>query len=128
MSDSVYSIAWNRQRLAWSKRSESAPWLVEAILMERVLLEGRPQMRIVARLAGILEDKIDDLSARDQFWSAAQHKLGKMRRLNHRGIWQIESLLAQRIPKAAPAKLATKVRPSAHSVRGPHQPVTLRSR
>ena len=56
---SSFSVCWNRRRLAWRRHSERAPWQLEAILCERVLLEGRPQLRIVARLAGILEDERD---------------------------------------------------------------------
>ena len=55
---SSFSVCWNRRRLAWRRHSERAPWQLEAILCERMLLEGRPQLRIVARLAGILEDEI----------------------------------------------------------------------
>jgi hypothetical protein len=49
----TYDLAWN-----WSRRSEAAPWQLEADLCERVLLEGRPQVRVVGRLAGIFEDEI----------------------------------------------------------------------
>jgi hypothetical protein len=74
-----FSIAWNRTRLTWSKRSECAPWLIEAVLCERVLLEGRPQIRIVGRLAGILEDEVENPVRRDKFWGEASRKLGKLR-------------------------------------------------
>ena len=50
---SSFSVCWNRRRLAWRRHSERAPLQLEAILCERVLLEGRPQLRIVTRLAGI---------------------------------------------------------------------------
>ena len=56
---SSFSVCWNRRRLAWRRHSERAPWQLEAILCERVLLGGRPQLRIVGRLAGILEEEID---------------------------------------------------------------------
>jgi hypothetical protein len=65
-----------------------APWLIEAILCERVLLEGKPQMKIVARLAAINEERVGEISERDYFWSQARRKLGKLRRLNDREIWQ----------------------------------------
>jgi hypothetical protein len=98
---SSFSVCWNRHRLAWRRHSERAPWQLEAILCERVLLEGRPQLRIVSRLAGILEDEIDSPANRDQFWHDARRKLGKLRRLSQRDIWQIEIMLAKRIPKPA---------------------------
>jgi hypothetical protein len=34
-----------------------------------------------------------------RFWHAARKKLGKLRRLSPRDIWQIEIMLAKRIPK-----------------------------
>lgn len=53
----TYDLAWNRTRLTWSRRSESVPWQLQAILLERALIEGRPALRIVARLAGIRSGK-----------------------------------------------------------------------
>jgi hypothetical protein len=99
---SSFSVCWNRRGLAWRRHSERAPWQLEAILCERVLLEGRPQLRIVGRLAGILEDEIDNPASRDQFWHDARRKLGKLRRLDQRDIWAIESLIGARIAKAVP--------------------------
>ena len=64
-----------------------------------MLLEGRPQLRIVARLAGILEDEIDSPASQDQFFHDAGRKLGKLRRLNQRDVWQIEIMINARIPK-----------------------------
>jgi hypothetical protein len=61
--------------IAWYKRSERDPWEVEAILCGRVLVEGRPQMRIVGRLARYIEDRQDQPAEREQFWSAAQRRL-----------------------------------------------------
>jgi hypothetical protein len=121
-----FEICWNRRRfLEWRRDPENAPLLIEAILLERVLLDGRPQLEIVAPLATIDEDRTDEAAARDLFWRDARRKLGKLRRLSQRDIWQIESLLAQRIPKAAPDRSTdanATVRPSANSVNGPHQP------
>jgi hypothetical protein len=44
-----FEVAWNRRhRLEWRRNPESAPSMVEAILLfECALIEGRPQMRIV---------------------------------------------------------------------------------
>jgi hypothetical protein len=130
---SSFSVCWNRRSLAWRRHSKRAPWQLEAILCERVLLEGRPALRIVARLAGILEDEIEDLAAREHFWSAAQRKLGKLRRLNQRDLWKIEALIAERIPRAAHTGTnvpVSTIRPSAHPIRDPHQPLqgTFRAR
>jgi hypothetical protein len=47
-----FSLAWNRRRLEWRHDPEKSRWQLECVLCERVLLEGRPQLRIVARLAG----------------------------------------------------------------------------
>jgi hypothetical protein len=105
---SSFSVCWNRRRLAWRRHSDRAPWQLEAILCERVLLEGRPQMRIVARLAGILEDEIDHAGAIDRFWSDAKRKLGKLRRLSARDIAAIESLIAARIAKPVPVPAQAK--------------------
>ena len=46
-----FSLAWNRRRLEWRHDPEKSRWQLECVLCERVLLEGRPQLRIVARLA-----------------------------------------------------------------------------
>ena len=110
-----FSLAWNRRRLAWYRGSESAPWQLECILCERVLLEGRPQLRIVGRLAGLLEDELDNPASRDQFWNDARRKLGKLRRLTQRDILAIETMLAKRIPKPrmpVAAKLSTTQEPA----------------
>ena len=96
---SSFSICWNRRRLAWRRYSERAPWQLEAILCERVLLEGRPQLRIVARLAGILEEEIYTPASRDTFWHDARRKLGKLRRLNQRDLSDIEIMIGARIAK-----------------------------
>jgi hypothetical protein len=39
-----YDIAWNRRRLEWRKQPQDAPWLIEAILCERTLIEGKPAL------------------------------------------------------------------------------------
>lgn len=67
-----------------------------------MLLEGRPQLSIVARLSGVLEDEIDSPASRDQFWYDARRMLGKLRRLNQSDIWQIEILIGARIAKPVP--------------------------
>jgi|SRR6516165_2402316 hypothetical protein len=126
----TYDIAWNRRKLEWRKPQE-APWMVEAILLERTLIEGRPQMRIVCRVAAINEDRTDEISERDYFWHQARRRLGKLQRLHQRDIGAIESLLAKRIPKLpVPVSASPTARPSAHPVCGPHAPLrqALRAR
>jgi hypothetical protein len=76
---SQFSVAWNRVRLTWYRNSERAPWSLEAILCEHVLIEGAPTMRVLKRLAGILEDEIDNPASQDAFWHDARRKLGKLR-------------------------------------------------
>jgi hypothetical protein len=49
--------------------------------------------------------------------------LGKLRRLSQSDIWQIEILIAARIPKPMPAACPLTVRPSANPIPGPHQPL-----
>jgi len=114
-----FEVCWNRRRLEWRRDPENASCLIEAILLERVLLDGRPQLEIVARLAAIDEDRTDETAARHLFWREARRKLGKLRRLSLRDIWQIESVLAKRIPKPQPISDEigghSEVRPSATS-------------
>jgi hypothetical protein len=96
---SSFSICWNRVRLEWRKHSE---WAQEAVLCERVLLEGKPTLRIVCRIARVFEDRIDEASERDRFWHAARHRLGRLRRLSARDVSQIEGEIAKRVPKPQP--------------------------
>jgi hypothetical protein len=77
---------------------------LECTLLERVLLEGRPQLRILRRLASILEDEIDSPANLDQFWHDARYKLGKLRRLSQSDRWQIEMLISARIAKPVPVR------------------------
>jgi hypothetical protein len=64
-------------------------------LLERVLLDGRPQLKSSRGLPAIDENRIDEAAARDLFWRDARRKLGKLRRLSPRDIWQVEILLAE---------------------------------
>ena len=57
------------------------------ISSKRAPIGGRHALRIVGRLAGILEDEIDIAASRDQFWHDARRKLGKLRRLSRSDIW-----------------------------------------
>jgi hypothetical protein len=99
-------------------------WLIEAILLQRILLEGHPQLRIIGWLARIREDELDAPYARDRFWSDAQYKLGKCRRLSPRDRDEIERLLAVRVPRPAAVPAQTPATPGTHSVAGPHSPLT----
>ena len=75
--------------------SQRPPLLMEAILLERVLLDGRPQLKSSRGLPAIDENRIDEAAARDLFWRDARRNLGKLRRLSPRDIWQVEILLAE---------------------------------
>jgi len=127
-----FEICWNRRRfLEWRRDPENAPLLIEAILLERVLLDGWPQLEIVARLAAIDEDRTDEAAARDLFWREARRNLGKLRRLSPRDIWQVEITLAKRIPMPQNrTPQPSTVRPSANPVTGPLRPLrqALRAR
>ena len=117
-----FDVCWNRAWLTWYRRSESAPFRLEAILCERTLIEGKPALRIIARLARILEEELENPASCNQFWRDASRKLGKLRRLDQRDIGQIESLLAKKMPKPS-AIYAPTLAPSANPVNGPHQPL-----
>jgi len=91
-------------------------------LCERTLIAGKPALRIIARLARILEDELDNPVSRDKFWCDARRKLGKLRRLNQRDIETIETLIAKKIPKPAATHEPT-MRPSAYPIGGPHSPL-----
>ena len=120
-----FEICWNRRRFQWRWRNpENAPLFIEAILLERVLLDGRPQLEIVARLATIDEDRTDEAAARDLFWREARCKLGKLRRLSPRDIWQVEIMLVKRIPKPQ-NRMRRNRRPFARA-RTPSSPRTSR--
>jgi hypothetical protein len=67
-----------------------------------VPLEGKPTLRIVCRIARVVEDRIDETSERDRFWHVARHRLGRLRRLSPRDVWQIEGEIAKRVPKPQP--------------------------
>ena len=126
-----FEICWNRRRfLEWRRNPENAPLLIEAILLERVLLDDSPQLEIVAWLAAIDEDRTDEAAARDLFWREARCKLGKLRRLSPRDIWQVEIMLVKRIPKPQNrmSPQPSTVRPGANPVIAPHQPQTLPAR
>ena len=49
MTDSQFSVAWNRV-CKW-RRHGNELWVYEAILCGRTLLNGRPTLKIAARLA-----------------------------------------------------------------------------
>jgi hypothetical protein len=59
-------------------------------LCERALIERKPALRIIGRLATILEDEIDNPASRGLFWHDGRLKLGKLRRLTQRDVWAIE--------------------------------------
>jgi hypothetical protein len=66
-----FEIAWNRRRLARREHGERAPLVQDAILLERVLGD-RPHLKIVFRVASVIEDRQNDPAERDRFWSSAR--------------------------------------------------------
>jgi hypothetical protein len=104
----TYSLAWNRRRLESRRDPENSTWKLECVLCERIILEGRPTIRLVAILAAIFEHDLDNPARRDAFWHAARKKLGKLRRLTMRDIPAIENLIADRVPKPLPPPQAAE--------------------
>ncbi|MGY8668535.1 hypothetical protein Q3C01_40060 [Bradyrhizobium sp. UFLA05-109] len=94
-----FEIAWNRRRLASRYLKEPAPWVQDAILLERVLLDGQAQLKIVCRIASVVEDRLNDPTERDHFWRVARARLGKVHRLTGRDRADIERLLATNVPR-----------------------------
>jgi hypothetical protein len=88
---SSFSVCWNRVRLEWRNHPERAPWAQEAVLCERVLLEGKPTLKIVCRIARVIEDRIGETSERDRFWHSARARLGRLHRLSPRDRLQVSS-------------------------------------
>jgi hypothetical protein len=92
-----FEIAWNRRRLARREHGERAPLVQDAILLERVLGD-RPHLKIVFRVASVIEDRQNDPAERDRFWSSARARLGRLPRLSSRDRDEIEGMIAGRIP------------------------------
>ncbi|MGV7219329.1 hypothetical protein [Bradyrhizobium sp. UFLA05-112] len=103
-----FEIAWNRRRLGARHLKERAPWVQDAILLERVLVEGRQLLKIVCRVAAVIEDRLNDPAERDRFWHAARARLGKAHRLSPRDRDEIEALIAQRIAMPVAASQAAE--------------------
>lgn len=93
-----FEIAWNRRRLAGREHNERAPLVQDAILLKRVLLEGRPALKIVCCVASVIEDRLNDPAERDRFWHVAGARLSKLHRLSPRDRDEIEGMIAGRIP------------------------------
>jgi len=74
-------------------------------------LRASRNLRMVARLDGILEDEIDSVPARDAFWHQVRKKLGKLRRLSQSDIWQIEIMVSARIAKPQPGRSRRMLQP-----------------
>ena len=48
-------------------------------------------MKVICRIARIIEDHVDDPPEQERFWhAAARARFGKLHRLDHRDRWQIE--------------------------------------
>ena len=102
-----FEIAWNRRRLASREHGQRAPLVQDAILLERVHGD-RPHLKIVCRIASVIEERQNDPAERDRFWSSARARLGKVHRLSQGDLDQIESALANKVPKPVPVKQAAE--------------------
>src|SRR5262245_11811649 len=103
-----FEIALNRRRLAGRPLKERASWVQDAILLERVLVEGEPQLKIACRVASVVEDRLNDPAERDHFWRVACARLGKVRRLSDRDRAEIERTLARKVPRPNPVPQAAE--------------------
>ena len=92
---SNFAIDWTRHRLQWHKNDDR--WVVQATLVERIVLDAAPRLKIVCNLARIDEDRIGDTAARESFWHAMQQRLGRM--FSPRDRDQIEALIAEKVPR-----------------------------
>jgi len=121
-----YEIAWHA---AARGRAREVRFVLQASLLQRTLVGRRPAYKTAANLAWIAENETTNPAARERFWSSCRERLGRMTRLDDRALDSIESQLALKVPKpemiptARPSPL-----PSAHPVRGPHQPLCGRAR
>jgi hypothetical protein len=100
-----FEIAWPRK--FFQRRRNEGVWLLEATLLERKILDGKPRMQIVCRLATIDEEHVSTDGAveiREAFWHAAQARLGRLYRLTDRDLDEIETQLAARVPKPMPVQ------------------------
>jgi hypothetical protein len=72
-----FEVAFPRRRQESRRDPNLDRWTIECLLLERVLVEGRPCFKTVKKLAIIAEDEVCALAAVERFWSAAMLKLGK---------------------------------------------------
>jgi hypothetical protein len=107
-----FQISWQRKHVqSRSRTRDYEQWFVEAHLIERKLVDGRPQMQLVCRLASISEVHANSegaIAAREQFWSYAAARLGRLTRLSDRDLDEIEQLIARRVPKPSPLPQAAE--------------------
>jgi hypothetical protein len=105
-----WKIAKDAKHLEWRRRET---WRLEAVLLERRLLNGKPAMQIVCALAAINEDEAHAdgaIEAREAFWHDAAARIGRLHRLTDRDLDEIEACLAKRIgPRPLPAVQIGKV-------------------
>jgi hypothetical protein len=106
----TFDIAWPRKHVEWRGRPREN-WFVEALLTERRLVNGRPQMQLFCRLAAIDEEHAHadgSIDAREKFWADASRRLGRLYRLSDRDLDEIEALLVRRAPKPSPIRQAAE--------------------
>ena len=110
-----FDIAWPRKHLEWRRHSQAEVWLLEVVLLERRLLNGKPQMQIICKLASIDEEHASpngSIAAREKFWHDASARLGRLYRLTDRDLDEIEACIAERVgPK--PLSVRPQAKPEA---------------
>ena len=99
-----FRICWNR--LDWEPGEP--PSVLDATLVERILVGGRPTLRVVCRLASINEDRCDHIAEREAFWRTARVRLSKLYQLSAYDIDAIEAQLRQRVPLPLPAAIQAR--------------------
>jgi hypothetical protein len=105
-----FDVVWPRKHVEWRRRET---WRLEAVLLERRIVDGKPAMQIICTLAAINEDEAHPdgaIEAQEHFWHDVSRRLGRLYRLSDRDLDEIEACLAKRIgPRPLPAVQIGKV-------------------
>jgi hypothetical protein len=90
-------IRWLKYRsVALWHQGEPPITRVKAVLVESVRINGKPRQRHIAFIESYQEGKIDQISARCNFWRRARERLKEIK-LTAQQRRQIEAMLAQRV-------------------------------
>ena len=71
-------------------------------------VEGRPTLKIICRVASVIEERLNDPAERDRFWHVAGARLSKLHRLSPRDRNKIAGMIAGRIPMPVAASQAAE--------------------